>query len=102
MTFYVYLLECVDGLYYVGVTNNLKRRLQEHKEGIESGCFTNSRRPVSLKHYRVFDNINEAIKVEKKLKKWSRAKKETYFKREWDTMHKLSKCKNPSSHENLQ
>ncbi len=100
MLFYIYLLECNDGAYYVGVTNNLNRRLKEHQAGISSGCFTNSRQPVRLKNYRVFENINEAIKVEKKLKRWSKAKKEAYFKRDWKALHDLSSCKNPSSHKN--
>ena len=54
---YVYLLECCDGKYYVGVTNNLARRLKEHDEGIDELCFTVSRRPVVLKSYLVFDNF---------------------------------------------
>ena len=97
---YVYLLECSDGKYYVGVTNNLARRLKEHDEGIDEFCFTFSRRPVLLKSYLVFDNFYEAIKVEKKLKKWSRAKKEAYFKKDLNALHEYSKCTNPTSHKN--
>jgi putative endonuclease len=100
MSFFVYLLECNDGTYYIGVTNNLNRRLREHQEGIVSGCFTFSRRPVRLKYYLVFDNIYEAIKVEKKLKKWSKAKKDAYFKKDWEDLHELSRCKNLTSFKN--
>lgn len=66
---YIYLLECSDGSYYIGVTNNLTRRLAEHEDGIDEFCYTFSRRPVVLKNHMVFDNFYEAIKVEKKLKK---------------------------------
>jgi len=97
---YVYLLECCDHTYYVGVTNNLARRLKEHEEGIDETCYTFSRRPVILKNYLVFDNFHEAIKVEKKLKKWSKAKKEAYFKKDLKSLHELSKCKNVTSHKN--
>ena len=97
---YVYLLECRDGSYYIGVTNNLTRRLIEHAEGVDIFCFTFSRRPVILKNYMVFDNFYEAIKVEKKLKKWSKAKKEAFFRKDNETLHELSKCKNHTSHKN--
>jgi putative endonuclease len=100
MDYYVYLLECSDGLLYIGVTNDLSRRMREHQEGFNSGCFTYSRRPVSLKYYLVFDDINEAIFIEKKLKKWSRAKKEAFFQRDWEALHKHAKCKNSTSHVN--
>ena len=100
IVYYVYLLECNDGLYYVGLTNNLSRRICEHQEGINSECFTFKRRPVILKYYLIFDYINDAIYIEKKLKKWSRAKKEAFFKKDWKTMHKKAKCENSSSHEN--
>ena len=99
MVYYVYLLECNDGLYYVGLTNNLSRRICEHQEGINSECFTFKRRPVILKYYLIFDYINDAIYFEKKIKKWSRAKKEAFFKKDWKTMHEEAKCKNSSSHE---
>jgi putative endonuclease len=74
-TYYVYLLECYDGLFYIGVTNDLDRRLMEHQKGFYPNCFTYERRPVTLKHYVTFDYIDEAIYYEKKLKKYSRAKK---------------------------
>lgn len=100
MEYYVYLLECSDGLFYIGVTNDLGRRVLEHQGGENPNCFTYERRPVILKYYMVFDYIDEAINYEKKLKKYSRAKKIALFKKDWVTMHKKAKCKNASSHEN--
>lgn len=91
--YYVYILECSDGSYYVGVTNNLERRLWEHQEGYNKGCYTFSRRPVTLKYYEHFSYINSAIEREKQLKGWSRKKKEALFNSDWEELKKLSKSK---------
>lgn len=96
--YYVYLLECCDGSFYTGVTNDLTRRMIEHQQGADKECYTYSRRPVTLKHYLTFEYINDAIFVEKKLKKWSRAKKVAYFTKDWKTLHEKSKCMNATSH----
>ncbi len=96
--YYVYLLECGDGTYYTGVTNDLSRRIVEHQQGLDIGCYTYTRRPITLKHYITFEYINDAISVEKKLKKWSRAKKVAYFKKDWETLHEKAICNNNTSH----
>ena len=96
--YYVYLLECCDGSFYTGVTNDLTRRMLEHQHGSDKGCYTYSRRPVTLKHYLTFEYINDAISIDKKLKKWSRAKKAAYFKKDWKTLHEEAKCINVTSH----
>lgn len=44
---YGYMLRCSDGLYYVGVTNDINRRLEEHNEGTNFDSFTFKRRPVN-------------------------------------------------------
>ncbi len=94
------MLECSDGSYYVGVTNDLWRRITEHQQGLDPNCYTHGKRPLSLKNYLEFDYIIDAINTEKKLKKWSRAKKEAYFKRDWQSLREKARCKNPSSHTN--
>ena len=73
---YVYILKCKDERYYVGVTNNLERRVFEHQSGINPNCFTFKRRPVILLFYEQFTNPSDAIAFEKKLKGWSNAKKQ--------------------------
>ncbi len=98
--YYVYLLECCDGIYYVGLTNDLSQRIVEHQEGLDPKCFTYSRRPIQLKGYSTFEYINDAIYFEKKIKRWSRVKKEAFFKKDWKTIHEEAKCKNFSSHSN--
>ena len=60
---------------YIGVTNDLERRVQEHKSGLIPG-FTKQYNCGKLVYYEVFSDINQAIDREKQLKKWSRAKKD--------------------------
>jgi putative endonuclease len=86
----VYILECSDGSYYTGVTNDLERRLWEHNTGFHVGCYTESRRPVTLKYYETTHDIKQAIMREKQLKGWSRKKKEALFKEDWDELKRLS------------
>lgn len=74
-TYFTYILECSDGSFYTGITNNLERRLQEHNEGINKGCYTFKRRPVEIKWYNEFRRPMEAIRLEKQIKRWSRKKK---------------------------
>ena len=91
--YYVYIVQCKDGLYYNGVTNDLERRLWEHNTGYNDSCFTFKRRPVELKYEEHFHDIKNAIAWEKKVKGWSRKKKEALFNRDWGEIKKLSKSK---------
>ena len=87
----VYILECSDGSYYIGVTNDLERRLWEHDTGFDVRCYTYSKRPVKLKYYETTNDIKQAILREKQLKGWSRKKKQALFKEDWDELKRLSK-----------
>jgi putative endonuclease len=87
------MLECSDKSYYVDVTNNLERRLKEHEEGINPEAYTHSRRPVELKWYEEFKYIEKAIDFEKKIKKWSRAKKQALIEGKHEKLPELSKKK---------
>ena len=74
--FYVYILTNVNGnVMYIGITNNLKRRLYEHKNGIFEG-FTKRYHVDKLVYYEHFFNIRDAIAREKQLKGWRREKKD--------------------------
>lgn len=77
----VYLVECHDGSYYVGVTNNLERRLREHNTGFDKKCFTYKRRPVELKYYESCPDINQAIAYEKQLKGCREKRSKLYLRR---------------------
>lgn len=88
---YVYLLKCSDKSYYIGVTNDLERRLIEHNNGININCYTFSRRPTEVAYYEIFDNAEKAIAFEKKIKGWSRKKKEALINSDWHLLPELSK-----------
>ena len=57
-----YILECSDGTYYVGSTNNLDRRLNDHEKG--QSRYTKSRLPVKLVYNKEFDTLTKARKFE--------------------------------------
>ena len=73
--YYVYIMGSMSGTLYIGVTNNLERRVLEHKSKLNDG-FTKKYRCTRLLYFEHFDFIDEAIKREKQLKKWGREKKE--------------------------
>ena len=71
-TGYTYILASKrNGTLYIGVTNNLARRVHEHKTGYNER-FTKRYRVHRLVYYEAFDDIRNAIKREKQLKKWNR------------------------------
>lgn len=65
---------------YIGVTNNLERRLHEHKNEVLDG-FTKTYHVHTLVYVERYDHIEEAIVREKQLKRWSRKKKEALITR---------------------
>ena len=67
-TYYVYIVECKDWSYYVGIANDLELRLWEHNTGQDDKSYTYSRRPVELKYFEEFTDVNKAIAREKQLK----------------------------------
>lgn len=68
----VYIMTNVNNnVLYIGVTNNLERRVWEHKNG-EGGVFTSKYKCVKLVYYEDFRTIDAAIKREKNLKDWKR------------------------------
>jgi len=72
---YVYVLRCADGSYYVGHTDNLSLRLNEHQSGAGAN-FTAARRPVEMVYAEEHPTPVHAQRRELQLKRWSRAKKE--------------------------
>jgi putative endonuclease len=77
MSAFVYILQCCDDSYYVGsaVGGDLAKRIAEYQSGVFPG-YTYSRRPVELVWSEHFDRITDSIAVERKLKGWTRAKKQ--------------------------
>lgn len=73
--YYVYILASkANAMIYIGVTNSLSRRLREHKNG-EIGGFTKTYGIHKLVFFEEFSDVNDAIACEKRLKRWTRAKK---------------------------
>jgi len=64
----VYILLCADGSYYVGVTNDIERRLVEHQQGLSKEAYTFKRRPVKLVFHEYFPDPQQAIAFEKQIK----------------------------------
>ena len=93
--YFVYILKCSDDSYYVGITNNLEKRINEHQSGMIRG-YTSSRPPIRLVFSERFTDVNQAIRLEKQLKGWSRKKKEALINRNLDLLVKLSNSKNNS------
>ncbi|MDD4628952.1 MAG: GIY-YIG nuclease family protein [Candidatus Peribacteraceae bacterium] len=96
--YFVYILRCSDGSLYTGVTNDYQTRLWQHQAGIDRHCYTYKRRPVELVYVGIFGDINEAISWEKKVKRWTRKKKEALIKQQWDCFPELAKCRNVTQH----
>jgi len=90
----VYILRCSDGSFYTGITNDLERRFCEHHEGQDPTCYTFKRRPLQLVYIASFQEVTDAILWEKKVKRWSRKKKEALISREYEKLPELAKCKN--------
>ena len=81
---------------YTGFTNNIDRRYKEHQEGKNEDCYTYKRRPVKLIFSQSFNDVNQAIIFEKKIKKWGREKKLSLVKGDFDMIQILSECRNAS------
>lgn len=73
-TYYVYIVTNRSRTLYVGVTNNLKRRVWQHKLGDIKG-FTSRYHIDQLVHYELFGDVRAAIAREKQIKHWRREKK---------------------------
>lgn len=92
-TMYVYILECSDNSYYIGVSNDAERRFEEHSSGISRTGYTYTRRPLKLVFSQIFSDPNSAIAFEKKIKGWSRAKKKALIEGKWEQLPELSKSR---------
>lgn len=88
-TYYVYIMTNQNNkVFYIGVTNNLQRRVYEHKNGLLEG-FTKKYNCKKLLWYKDTDDINSAIQEEKRMKKWKREFKENVINEmnpNWDDL----------------
>jgi predicted GIY-YIG superfamily endonuclease len=89
MAFWVYILECADGSYYTGHTENLELRIAQHQQSLTGG-YTSTRLPVNLVFSQSFTTRVEAITSERQIKGWSRAKKAAMIKGDWAEVSRLA------------
>jgi putative endonuclease len=89
-----YILLRADGSYYTGVTQReVEERVSEHALGLVPGAYTTNRRPVKLVYSEAYERIDEAIATERRIKGWSRAKKEAYIRGDFAALVALAKRK---------
>ena len=87
---FLYILRCADDSYYIGTTRtSLEIRIAQHDAG-SFGGYTLTRRPVTLVYSQRFERITDAIANERKLKGWTRAKKEAFIRGDVDELRALS------------
>ena len=84
--FFVYLLECSDGSYYVGQTDDIALRLRQHDEG--NVGYTSTRKPFRLAWSGEFATREEAIGFEQRVKGWGRVKKQALIAGDWRSIQK--------------
>ena len=86
MQYYIYILSNKNkNVIYTGVTNDLVRRVYEHKNHLDKGSFTSRYNVENLVYYEVTSNVEAAIEREKQIKGWNRKRK-----------NKLIESKNPN------
>ena len=76
MQYYVYILtNASNTVIYTGVTNNLIRRVFQHKNKVDPSCFTARYNVDRLVYYETYGDIRDAITREKQIKSWNRKRK---------------------------
>ena len=86
MNYYVYILSNNHkNVLYTGITNDLARRVYEHRNHLDKGSFTDRYNVEKLVYFEVTSDVNSAIEREKKIKGWNRKRK-----------NKLVESKNPN------
>ena len=85
----VYILKCSDGSYYVGHTEDMGKRIFLHNSG-RGAAYTAARHPVVLAYHESAVDKPAAVKREKQIKRWSRAKKEVLIRDDIELLKNLS------------
>ena len=95
-TYFVYILASLSRVLYIGVTNSVERRTNEHRNELEGFC--RKYRVRRLVHYERFHYVRSAIRREKELKGWLRIKKIRLIEESNPTWEDLSKVFGSSAH----
>ena len=89
MAFWIYILRCADGSYSTGHTDDFERPVGEHRMGAASSCYTFRRRPLDVVFTEEMPTREEALAAERRIKGWSRKKKEAMIRGDWDEVSRL-------------
>lgn len=90
MPFWCYILRCADGSYYTGSTDFLEARIGQHHIG-QGSAHTRRRRPVTLAWCQEFPIRLEALEAERRIKGWTRAKKQALIAGDWSRLSALAR-----------
>ncbi|HWH22417.1 MAG TPA: GIY-YIG nuclease family protein [Allosphingosinicella sp.] len=93
------MLRCSDGHFYVGSTDDLEARVAQHAAGQDPKCYTFKRRPVELALSESFGTRIEAKEAERRIKGWSRGKKEALIAGDWERVSMLARNRQQKSGE---
>ena len=85
---YVYILECKNNQLYIGLTDDICRRCEEHQKG-RGARFTRLLGVRCLLYYEVFDDKQKAVAREAQLKRWSRVKKMALISGDFEKLKKV-------------
>lgn len=89
--YYLYILLCDKAFYYTGITENLKKRILEHKNGYSP--HTKRYSLIESVHVESFQHRAEAEEREKQIKGWSKEKKKALVEGDLDKLKELSRSK---------
>ena len=90
-SYYIYIMASKSRVLYIGVTNDIARRVNEHKQGVPAG-FTSRYRITRLVYFEEFTDIRDAIAREKAIKGWRRSRKISLIEERNPTWEDLSQA----------
>jgi len=90
--FSLYMLRCGDGSFYIGHTEDLEQRMQQHETNAYGG-YTADKHPLRLVWVQEFSTRLEALERERQLKGWTRRKKEALIRGDWNAIHALARAR---------
>lgn len=77
---FVYIVECSDGTYYTGYTNDLEKRIKEHNDGERGAKYLRGKLPIELVWYKQYRYYKRALQAERRIKQLSHRQKQELVK----------------------
>ncbi|POR48892.1 GIY-YIG nuclease family protein [Bosea psychrotolerans] len=91
---WLYIAKCSDGSFYTGTTRmDVETRIGQNNAGMFPESYTFKRRPVTLALAEHFPSITDAIAMERRVKGWSRRKKQAMIDGQWENLPELARRK---------